>query len=80
MTFVLFRDYNTNEDTLINAILRTLKHKRPRAPYNDPTTVAEKAILRKEYRAAIDYFATCGRGGARGSDQEAEADAADKGL
>ncbi|KAK5198018.1 hypothetical protein LTR99_009435 [Exophiala xenobiotica] len=67
------QDYNTDEDSLMNTILRTLKHKRPRAPYNDPTTAAEKEILRKRYRAAIDYLETCGRGVAQGSDQEVEA-------
>lgn len=70
---MLFRDYNTDEGTLMNAILRALRHKRPRAPHNNATTTAEKTILRKRFRAAIDYLETCGRGVAHGSDQEVEA-------
>lgn len=67
-----FRDYNTEQDTILNGILRTLKHKRRPIPHNDPTMAVEKGILRKRHRDAIEYLETCGRGLAGATNQEAQ--------
>lgn len=65
------RDYDTErEATLLNVILRALKHKRPRVQYNDPTTLTEKTILRKRHRDAVEYLETYGLGVEQATDAE----------
>jgi hypothetical protein len=59
----------------------TVKAKRPRAPFNDPATQAEKNILKQRHRDIIEYIETygLGLGHARGQ-VDGENDQGEKGL
>ncbi|KAK5387959.1 hypothetical protein LTR20_005046 [Exophiala xenobiotica] len=70
--FRLTQDYETQQGTYLHAVLRTLKHRRPPAPYSDPKTAMEKDILKKGHGDAIKYLETCARGSTDATNEEAQ--------
>ncbi|KAK5055140.1 hypothetical protein LTR84_012888 [Exophiala bonariae] len=60
--FRLRQDHELVEDTLLNAILRTLSHKRPRVPVIDPGTTLERNLVKKRFRTDIEYLESLGLG------------------
>ncbi|KIW19171.1 hypothetical protein PV08_03464 [Exophiala spinifera] len=74
--FRLPQDTDTDENTALHLILRTMRHKRPRVNMYDGSSRAEEAekeLLRKEHRAIIDYVETCGLGIERATPEEVAA-------
>lgn len=59
-----FHEYNnidTTKPTAINIVLKSLKHRLPTPPVDDPSGNEERLLVKRRVNEATDYIVGCGR-------------------